>query len=77
MENKDQDYLYCINIGSVYCLNENKTIQTRSFGITESQRELLLMFADVRKDKDLNSIYRINDCEFTITPFIKGPGQAS
>ncbi len=36
--------------------------------INLAQLDILQRFADVRKDKNLNDIYKINDCEFVIIP---------
>lgn len=58
---------YEIHIGEVLELSEGiKEIPKTKIVITEKQKEILEMFADTKKDKDLNIIYKINDCEFTI-----------
>lgn len=35
---------------------------------TREQFTVIEQFADTRKDKDLNTIYRLNQCEFKVVP---------
>lgn len=48
-----------------------KTVETVNTDIklkvTQSQLDVLMKFADVRKDSELNEVYTINKCEFTVT----------
>ena len=36
--------------------------------ITREQFAVIEQFADTRKDEDLNTIYRLNQCEFKVIP---------
>jgi len=59
---------YEIRIGEVYDL-ETKTKEPKQTAIiTREQLEVINMFADTRKDAELNTIYRLNECEFRIMP---------
>ncbi len=58
---------YIINIG--YSMDLNGNVNPKQIiNITDQEFILLTRFANVKKDKDLNDIYIINDIEFTITP---------
>ena len=37
--------------------------------ITREQFVLIEQFADTRKDEDLDTIYRLNKCEFKVIPY--------
>lgn len=60
------DYFICI--GTMWDMDQRAYMPARKFSINESQKEILLMFAEKRIDKDCNPIYKIGLCEFTIQP---------
>ena len=60
---------YEIHIGKA--LNGNnlsETIPLRKIIITQEQLAVIEMFASLRKDAELNTIYKLNECEFRILP---------
>jgi len=59
-----------IHIGKCIDLKRGISKQERVITITESQFSLIEAFADTKKDKDLNTIYKLNECEFTVVPKI-------
>lgn len=59
-----------IKIGKVFDLSINTTIAKQTLIITIEQLEVIKYFANTKKDSELNTIYKINDCEFTVVPFI-------
>ena len=61
---------YEIHIGSVIDGETFKSIPDQVIKITEDQFKIVEMFADLYKDKDLNFIYKINNCEFKILPVV-------
>ena len=36
--------------------------------VTQEQHDAIIHFADQRKDAELNTIYKLNECEFSIKP---------
>lgn len=63
------DLKYEIHIGEA--LNGNnlrETIPLHKIIITEAQLAIIELFASQRKDEKLNTIYKLNDCEFRIFP---------
>lgn len=60
------DYFICI--GTMWDMQERAYTPARKLSINESQKEILLLFAEKRIDKDCNPIYKIGLCEFTIQP---------
>lgn len=59
---------YFICIGTVYDTSARENIPARKLGISEEQRDILLLFAEKRIDEKCNPIYKIGPCEFTIQP---------
>lgn len=60
---------YEIHIGKALNANNlSETIPLQKIIITQEQLAVIEMFADQRKDKELNTIYKLNDCEFRIYP---------
>ena len=59
-----------IKIGKVFDISTNTTISKQTLIITREQFEVIKYFSDTKKDSELNTIYKINDCEFTVVPFI-------
>ncbi len=62
---------YEIHIGRIWDLKNHRHVPKQIITITEDQRQALVQFANITKDHELNNIYKINDCEFTIVPVIK------
>ncbi|MDY0389200.1 MAG: hypothetical protein RBT65_19190 [Methanolobus sp.] len=57
-----------IHFGKIYDL-ESKTEKPKQIMIiTREQFSVIERFADTRKDEDLNTIYRLNQCEFKVMP---------
>lgn len=60
---------YEIHIGEA--LNANNLIETiplKKIIITQEQLAVIEMFASQRKDAELNTIYKLNECKFRIYP---------
>jgi hypothetical protein len=62
---------YEIHIGESIDLETNDKNPYRVMIITPDQLALIEVFAHIRKDSQLNNIYKLNDVEFKITPFIE------
>lgn len=67
MDNKK--FMYQINIGKKFNISEGKIEYDRTIPITNDQYDTIKLFANTKKDKDLNTTYILNDCEFTVTPY--------
>lgn len=59
---------YEIRIGKFLDLATNREVAKQKIIITQDQLNLIEYFANTRKDAELNTIYILNDCEFTIHP---------
>lgn len=59
---------YEIHIGEIFDLTTNSKKPKQTLIITQDQLELIEQFADQRKDSELNTIYKLNECEFRILP---------
>lgn len=60
---------YEIQIGKVLDgSNLLRTIPLKTLKITREQFLILEIFANQVKDSELNTIYKINDCEFKVVP---------
>jgi len=59
---------YNICIGEMLNMEQGMTQPAKMMHITEEQKEILLLFAEKRIDKNCNPIYKIGLCEFTIQP---------
>ena len=60
---------YEIHIGKALNANNlRETIPLQKIIITQEQIEVIEMFASQRKDAELNTIYKLNECEFRILP---------
>ena len=57
-----------IQIGEVYDQETKSYKPKQTYIITDEQRYIIEMFADVKKDNELQPIYKINDCEFKLIP---------
>lgn len=57
---------YEIHIGEVIEHPSGEKRPKQIMEITDEQRQIVEAFADTRKDENLNTIYKINQCEFTI-----------
>ena len=57
-----------IHIGEIYDLRSKTKKPKQTMIITREQFSVIEQFADTRKDEDLNTIYRINQCEFKVLP---------
>ena len=63
---------YEIQIGEVIDLTTGWTLKPKQvITITEDQFDTIKMFANQRRGPDLNTIYRLNDCEFKVIPSLK------
>ena len=59
---------YKIQIGSILVLPQGKLEPKQTIIISEEQFEVIKQFASVEKDENLNDIYKLNECVFTIVP---------
>ncbi len=59
---------YEIHIGSIYNIETGQTAPKQVMIISHEQFEVIKMFADQKKDSELKTIYKINNCEFTVYP---------
>jgi len=57
-----------IHIGKIYDLESKTEKPERTMIITREQLAVIEQFADTRKDEYLNSIYKLNQCEFKVIP---------
>jgi hypothetical protein len=62
---------YEIQIGKVIDLASGTLKPRRVIHITKEQFSIIEMFANQTKDIDLNTIYRLNDCEFKVIPSLE------
>lgn len=59
---------YEIHIGEIFDLTTNSKKPKQTLIITQDQLAVIEQFADQRKDAELNTIYKLNECEFRIYP---------
>jgi hypothetical protein len=59
-----------IHIGKIYDLESKTEKPKQTMIITIEQFAVIEQFADIRKDEYLNTIYRLNQCEFKVVPHI-------
>ena len=59
---------YEIHIGEIYDLESQTKKPKQTMIITREQLAVIEHFADTKKDEELNTIYRLNQCEFKIMP---------
>ena len=59
---------YEIHIGEIFDLTTNLKKPKQVLIITQDQLAVIEQFADQRKDAELNTIYKLNECEFRILP---------
>ena len=58
---------YEIQIGKAFNANDfNQQVPLKTIVITQEQFDIIKMFANQRKDQDLNTFYKLNDCEFEV-----------
>jgi len=57
-----------IHIGKIYDLESKTEKPERTMIITREQLAVIEQFADTRKDEYLNTIYKLNQCEFKVIP---------
>ena len=57
-----------IHIGKIYDLESKTEKPKQTMIITREQLAVIEQFADTRKDEDLNTIYKLNQCEFKVMP---------
>jgi len=67
MLNKDNMNTYEIYIGESRDLLGNKSPRL-VISITQEQYDIIKTFASTRKDENLNTIYKLNECEFYVHP---------
>lgn len=66
---------YEIHIGEMFDLATNSKKPKQTLIITDDQRAIIEQFASQRKDSELNTIYKLNECEFCIYPHINFGGE--
>jgi hypothetical protein len=59
---------YEIHIGETFDISANSRKPKLVMIITEDQKLVIESFASQRKDSELNTVYKLNDCEFRIYP---------
>jgi ABC-type phosphonate transport system ATPase subunit len=57
---------YEIHIGEILDLTNNSKKPKHTLIITQDQLAIIEQFASQRKDAELNTIYKLNECEFRI-----------
>jgi len=57
---------YEIHIGEIFDLTTNTKRPKQILVVTQEQHDAIIHFADQRKDAELNTIYKLNECEFSI-----------
>jgi hypothetical protein len=57
---------YEIHIGEILDLTTNLKKPKHTLIITQDQLAIIEQFASQRKDAELNTIYKLNECEFRI-----------
>jgi len=58
-----------IQIGETFDLATNSKTPKQTLIITQDPLAVIEQFADQRKDAELNTIYKLNQCEFRILPY--------
>ena len=58
---------YEIHIGEFFDLTTNSRKPKQTIIITQDQMAVIEQFASQRKDAELNTIYKLNECEFRIS----------
>lgn len=72
---------YSITIGKMYDIESGFDVPKRTIIISEEQREVILLFANKKIDKDGYPVYEINGCEFNMwadfsdKPYYKQPNE--
>lgn len=59
-----------IHIGEVFDSDGNTTKAKQTMVITREQFAVIEQFADTRRDENLNTIYKLNQCEFRVFPHL-------
>ena len=62
---------YEIHIGEILNLNTGLNEPKQKIIITQSQFEVIEIFAHQTKDAELNTIYQLNECKFYIYPYFE------
>ncbi len=62
---------YELHIGSVFNMELGAEQPRQKMNISEEQFLLIETFASTFKDKDLNTVYKLNNCEFLVYPFFE------
>jgi len=57
-----------IHVGEHIDISTGQNCPNHKFGITQEQYDILRIFANTRKDKYLNTVYKLNDVEFIVWP---------
>ena len=63
---------YEIHIGETLDFKTGTKKPKQTIIINKDQLDIIETFANQRKDEELNTVYRINDCEFRIFPYFNG-----
>ena len=61
---------YEIHIGEIFDLETKSKKPKQVLIINDDQRAVIEQFATQRKDAELNTYYKLNECEFRIIPRI-------
>ena len=61
---------FTICIGTYFDVSKGQDVPKQTIQITQEQLEIIQHFADIKRDAELNVIYKINECEFTIKPIL-------
>ena len=57
---------YEIHIGEIFDLTTHSVKPKQVIIITHEQLQVIEQFASQRKDHELNTVYRLNECEFRV-----------
>lgn len=60
---------YELHIGETFDLEKGGKCAKHILKLTEEQFFVIEQFAHTKKDADLNTIYKLNDCEFKVYPY--------
>lgn len=67
---KPSEQQYEIHIGEITEFPSMNVVPAQKIIISHDQFEVIKTFANTRKDKDLNTIYTLNDCDFKVLAVI-------
>ncbi len=64
---------FIVSIGEMYDIEKGHNAPKQMMYISTAQFQIIETFASTRKDEDLNTVYKLNDIEFKVTPYFNFP----